>query len=39
MSGAAVESFRNEMVKQMDMLITPTTPKIGNIDITNLLED
>ena len=39
MSGAAVESFRNEMVKRMDMPITPTTPTIGNIDITNLLED
>ena len=38
-AGSAIESFRNEMVKRMDMPITPTTPTIGNIDITNLLED
>tara|TARA_R100001510_G_C7630298_1_gene189270 strand:+ start:971 stop:1282 length:312 start_codon:yes stop_codon:yes gene_type:complete len=39
MSGAAVESFRNEMVKRMDMPLAPETPKIENINITNLLED
>ena len=38
-TGAAVESFRNEMVARMDMPITSTTPKIKNINITNLLED
>ena len=38
-TGAAVESFRNEMVKRMDMPLAPESPKIENINITNLLED
>jgi hypothetical protein len=38
MNGAAVESFRNEMVKRMDMPIIQEPTKISNIDIENLLE-
>ena len=38
MNGAAVESFRNEMVKRMDMPIIQEPTKITNIDIENLLE-
>ena len=39
MSGAAVESFRNEMVKRMDMPIIDGPTKLTNINIENLLED
>ena len=39
MSGAAVESFRNEMVKRMDVPTISNSPKIDNINITNLLEE
>ena len=38
MNGAAVESFRNEMVRRMDMPIIQEPTKISNIDIENLLE-
>tara|TARA_B100000519_G_C13883955_1_gene269600 strand:- start:50 stop:355 length:306 start_codon:yes stop_codon:yes gene_type:complete len=38
MNGAAVESFRNEMVRRMDMPIVHEPTKISNIDIENLLE-
>lgn len=39
MSGAAVESFRNEMVKRMDMPIIDGPTKLTNINIENILED
>jgi len=39
MSGAAVESFRNEMVQRMDMPAAPERPKMENINITNLIEE
>ena len=39
MSGAAVESFRNEMVKRMDMPIDLTTTKLESINEQTLLED
>ena len=39
MSGAAVESFRNEMVKRMDMPIIEGPTKLSNINIENILED
>ena len=38
MSGAAVESFRNEMVRRMDMPATPRPTRISDVDITNLLD-
>ena len=38
MSGAAVESFRNEMVKRMDMPVIPGPTRISDIDTTNLLD-
>ena len=39
MSSAAVESFRNEMVKRMDMPIDLTTTKLESVNEQNLLED
>ena len=39
MSGAAVESFRNEMVRRMDMPIIEGPTKLSNINIENILED
>jgi len=36
-SGAAVESFRNEIVKRMDVPM-PTIPTLGKIEIDNFLE-
>jgi|TARA_R100000406_G_scaffold43309_1_gene28991 hypothetical protein len=38
MSGAAVESFRNEMVRRMDMPAMPRPTRISDVDITNLLD-
>ena len=39
MSGAAVESFRNEMVKRMDSPVMPQPVKINSIEIEKFLED
>jgi len=38
MSGAAVESFRNEMVKRMDMPVITEPARIPDVDIKNLLD-
>ncbi len=38
MSGAAVESFRNEMVKRMDNTVMPEPVKINSIEIEKFLE-
>ncbi len=39
MSGAAVESFRNEMVKRMDNTVMQQPVKLNSIDIEKFLED
>ena len=39
MSGAAVESFRNEMVKRMDNSVMQQPVKINSIEIEKFLED
>ena len=38
-TGAAVESFRNRIVENIDMAAITERPKIKNINITNLLEE
>ena len=38
-TGAAVESFRNRIVENIDMPAITERPKIKNINITNLLEE
>lgn len=39
MSGAAVESFRNEMVKRMDNPVMQQPVKLNTIEIEKFLED
>ena len=38
-TSAAVESFRNRIVENIDMAAITERPKIKNINITNLLEE